>query len=429
MINITNKYDVVIVGGGVAGLTAALFLARAGKNVTVLESQDRMGGRAISNKKKGVTFNLGSHALYAGAAYDIFQELDLDSDIFCKVDEFTPYGIWQGKVCSFPSGLESLIKTPLLTFVDKVKFGVALTKMVKLNTDRLSHTSLRDWMEKNIDSPMVRHLFYVLVRGGTYVQAPDLQIVGPLFKHLQQSFKGVYYVKKGWSSLIETMCTEAERLGVTLQTKQKVASIEHRNGQVSHVRCEGGKEIKGSSVILTTSPKITCKLVSSANITSLKKWEQQAIPITAACLDLGLRRLPNPKYQFIYGVDQPILMSNASRIKGLDLAEDEEIQVFQLIKFQGKDSDPKEDRKQLEHAMDIVQPNWRQEVVTEQYLPKMTVVHDFVHMKRTENPGPNVPEIKGLYVAGDWVTHGEYLVSGAAASAKRAAQHILMINK
>lgn len=113
------------------------------------------------------------------------------------------------------------------------------------------------------------------------------------------------------------MTSRAEKLGVTLQTKQKVVSVEHRNGQVSHLGCEGEKEVEASNIILTTSHKLANKLVPFAEETSLKKWEQQAIPVTAACLDLGLRRLPNPKYQFIYGVDQPILMVNASRFKGI----------------------------------------------------------------------------------------------------------------
>ncbi|MFE5321704.1 FAD-dependent oxidoreductase [Paenibacillus sp. NPDC056579] len=93
-----SKYDVAVVGGGIAGLTAAIYLARGGKRVVVLESQNQMGGRAITNKKDRIHFNLGSHALYAGDEYDIFRELNLNPDIFRKVDEFIPYGIWKEQV-------------------------------------------------------------------------------------------------------------------------------------------------------------------------------------------------------------------------------------------------------------------------------------------------------------------------------------------
>ncbi|MFD0716931.1 phytoene desaturase family protein [Paenibacillus sp. GCM10027626] len=297
----TAKYDVVIVGGGIAGLVAALYLAKEGKSVAVLESQGQMGGRAITNKKEGVRFNLGSHALYFGEAYAIFQELKLMSDLFKKVDEFTPYGIWKEKVYPFPAGIGSLLKSPLLSLSDKVKFGAILMKILKLDTASIPYMSLRSWMEENVESPMIRNLLYVLARGGTYVQAPDLQVAGPLFKQMQRSIKGVYYVKKGWGSLVDHLCEEALRLGVTLLPLKKVRSVEHRNGQVQHVQCADGETVDTSHVILTTSLKIAKKLIPQAEHTSLKVWEQQAIPITAACLDIGLRNLPNPKYQFVYG--------------------------------------------------------------------------------------------------------------------------------
>jgi phytoene dehydrogenase-like protein len=421
----SEHYDVAIVGGGIAGLTAALYLAKGGKKVVILELQDQMGGRAVTNKKNGVSFNLGSHALYAGDAYQIFKELQVNPDIFRKVNEFYPYGIWKEKLHYFPASTGFLMRSKLLSAAEKVKFGALLMKILKLDTASMPKVSLRSWMEDNIHSPIVRHLLYVLARGGTYVQAPDLQVAGPLFRQMQRSITGVYYIKQGWGSLVRELSQEARRLGVAMLTNRKVTSVDHRDGRVHSLTCANEERIPVSELIMTTSPKVTSKLVPFSEQTSLKTWEEQAIPISAACLDVGLRRLPFPRHQFVYGVDQPIMLINASRIDGLELSEQNDVQVFQMIKFLNQDSDPQQDRQQLVNALELVQPGWQREVETVQFLPRMTVVHDFMHMNRKENPGPAVPEIRGLYVAGDWASHGEYLVDGAAASAKRAALSIL----
>jgi uncharacterized FAD-dependent dehydrogenase len=56
----------------------------------------------------------------------------------------------------------------------------------------------------------------------------------------------------------------------------------------------------------------------------------------------------------------------------------------------------------------------------------MTVAYDYAHTGRTDRtPGPAVPEVRGLYVAGEWAGHGELLVDAAAASGVRAARKLL----
>ncbi|NJN54449.1 MAG: NAD(P)-binding protein, partial [Anaerolineae bacterium] len=65
-----------VIGGGLAGLTAAATLARAGKQVLLLEKAQQLGGRAISQQRGDFTFNLGPHALYVGGgASDVLAEL------------------------------------------------------------------------------------------------------------------------------------------------------------------------------------------------------------------------------------------------------------------------------------------------------------------------------------------------------------------
>src|SRR5690349_14815743 len=68
--------DTVIVGGGLAGLTAACYLARGGRSVTLFERAAGLGGRAATQLVDGYAVNRGAHALYTGgAASEILREL------------------------------------------------------------------------------------------------------------------------------------------------------------------------------------------------------------------------------------------------------------------------------------------------------------------------------------------------------------------
>lgn len=58
--------DVIVVGGGLAGLAAAAYLARAGRSVTLFEQAAAVGGRARTRKQGAFSLNQGAHALYLG---------------------------------------------------------------------------------------------------------------------------------------------------------------------------------------------------------------------------------------------------------------------------------------------------------------------------------------------------------------------------
>lgn len=415
-----QKYDVVVVGGGVAGLTAAIYAAKAGKKTLLIEKQNHLGGRAITNKKKGAYFNLGGHALYHGDALKTFRELGLS--LKGNQPSIDGYGIWKGKLNTMPTGVKSLFTTPLLTWKGKIELLTWLVKFGKLDTQQYDDISLREWIEGNLKDPMVRNLFYALLRTASFVVAPDIQVAGPVLNQLKNSIKGVLYLDRGWGAIIDELWQIATEQGVHFLTRSKVISIDHQEGIVQHVLCEDGTKIEANNIIFTTPPAVTYALVPQAEATSLHTWKEKAIEITAACLDVALKRLPKPNQQFVYGIDQTVFLSNQSRAAYLS---DDGAQVISLFKYQGHETDSDKDLQELEQTLDLVQPGWQDELVVKQYLPKITVSYDFMHTKRTMNPGPAVPEIKGLYVAGEWATHGELLVDAATASAKRAIEHIL----
>jgi len=56
----------VVIGGGLAGLTAVNALASNGNKVTLIEQSAHPGGRARTQRECGYLANLGPHALYRG---------------------------------------------------------------------------------------------------------------------------------------------------------------------------------------------------------------------------------------------------------------------------------------------------------------------------------------------------------------------------
>lgn len=57
-----NRADVVVIGGGLAGISAAIELAAAGRAVTLLEGRSWLGGATCSFTRRGLTIDNGQHA-------------------------------------------------------------------------------------------------------------------------------------------------------------------------------------------------------------------------------------------------------------------------------------------------------------------------------------------------------------------------------
>lgn len=55
------KEKVIVIGAGIAGLTAAYYLRKQGMDVEVLESSSRVGGRMTSDTSEGYIIDRGAH--------------------------------------------------------------------------------------------------------------------------------------------------------------------------------------------------------------------------------------------------------------------------------------------------------------------------------------------------------------------------------
>ncbi|TMV48569.1 FAD-dependent oxidoreductase [Paenibacillus mesophilus] len=424
-----GQYDAVIIGGGLTGLTASIYLARAGLSVMILEKTNQLGGRALTIKKSGASLNLGVHALYRdGAGEAILRELGVE--LKGAYPPASAGAMWNNRIYPLPSKPLELITSRLFSFSEKIELARLMLKLSKIDSKQIGQISLKEWAEQEIRYPMLRHVVYSVSRANSFVPHPELHLAGSAVRQLQQTFGGkAFYIDGGWGTLVDDLRERAIRAGVAIIRQKKVVEVEH-DGTVRRIRCTDGDTIETPHVVITAGPKEAYDLIKNASSTSMAKWKVAAKPIRAACLDLVLHRLPDRGSNFVAGfwLDQPIFYNSPSTVA--KLSDDGSI-VIHLIKHLGmNESHPEADLLQLEKAMDLVQPGWRKEEMSRQFLPNLAVAHDFNTVDKSGvYNGPAIPEIHGLYVAGDWTGRGELLADASFASAKRAAQAIIADNR
>ncbi len=73
------KYDAIVVGGGIAGLTAAAYLARAGQSVVLFEKQSKVGGLVQTFQREGIYFDGGLRSIEnSGIVFPMLKQLGID---------------------------------------------------------------------------------------------------------------------------------------------------------------------------------------------------------------------------------------------------------------------------------------------------------------------------------------------------------------
>jgi len=78
---INNHYQTIVVGGGIAGLTAAAFVAKAGQSVALFEKQDKVGGLIQTFGRNGVYFDGGLRSMEnSGILFPMLRALGIEID-------------------------------------------------------------------------------------------------------------------------------------------------------------------------------------------------------------------------------------------------------------------------------------------------------------------------------------------------------------
>ncbi|HEY8147627.1 MAG TPA: FAD-dependent oxidoreductase [Vicinamibacteria bacterium] len=420
-----RRAEVVVVGGGLAGLAASAYLARAGGHVVLVEKAAAIGGRARTQSDGGFQFNLGAHALYrAGAGMAVLRELGVPVAGGRPTGE-GGYAVHGGAMHTLPAGFVSLLTTGLLRPSEKMEAARLFAALGRTDADHLQDVPLAAWLAR-IHSPTVRQLMEATARVATYTNDPQRMSAGAALAQMRRALaSGVLYLHGGWQTLVDGLRKAAEEAGVRILERRAASAIE-RDAAVRGVRLDDGETLAAGAVLVTGGPDAAATLAATGGSTLVSQWAEQARPVRAASLDVALRRLPRPHATFALGIDEPVYVSVHSAAARL---APEGGALVHVMRYGGRAGDaPETVERQLTGLLDALQPGWRDGVVRQRFLPELVVSHALPEAARggtRGRPGPRVPDVPGLYVAGDWVGPEGMLADASLASARAAAAAIL----
>ena len=201
--------QITVVGGGLAGLTAAITAAEDGARVRLLEARDTLGGRARSSDGP-YKANLGPHVLYKdGPLWAWLRQKEL-----LPPAANTPLsGIrvrWEG----------AIRRTPPLA---------AIPAVLRLRgREAPVERSFRDWVRDHADESAAEMLS---AAGGVYTFHHDPGELSAAFvwprtvRALLNPPPVARYVIGGWTSLVESLERSARALGVAIETGRRVEAL------------------------------------------------------------------------------------------------------------------------------------------------------------------------------------------------------------
>jgi squalene-associated FAD-dependent desaturase len=164
---------VVVIGGGLAGITAAIALREAGSRVTLLESRPRLGGATCSFTRDGLVVDNGQHVfLGCCTAYrELIARLGMTGSVALQdrfdVTVLGPHGQARLRRTRLPGPLhmgQALVTYPLLSPAERLKVTRAALAMRFLDPARpgLDSQRLGDWLAARGQSERARRVLWDL---------------------------------------------------------------------------------------------------------------------------------------------------------------------------------------------------------------------------------------------------------------------------
>jgi phytoene dehydrogenase-like protein len=300
-----TRYDAIVIGGGHNGLTAAAYLARAGRKVLVLERRHVLGGAAVTEEVfPGFRFSVCSYVVSL-LRPEIIRDLDLPRhglEILPLDGTFTPMpnGDYLWRVNDHARTRREIARHSRLDAEAYDEYGRAMVEMARFvkpilnmtppdptslnprdlmkllflgrrfrglaDADRYNQLQLMtmsavDFLDQWFETDVLKATMSASGIIGTFlgVRSPGTAYV--LLHHYMGEIDGAFrswgFARGGTGAISNAIAAAAREAGVEIRTEAPVAKIAVKNGRATGVILASGDELHADRVLSSVDPNLT----------------------------------------------------------------------------------------------------------------------------------------------------------------------------
>lgn len=352
------KYDTVVIGSGITGLTAALVLAQRGQRVAIVEKNRFAAPLLRRFRRGGVWCDPGFHYSggfeRGGALSVIFRYLRMGESIRpipMNADGFDILRMGDKEV-AIPMGVERVMESLLAAFpksekavrgyIEKVNAIMSLTPFLSFDLDYQDFSNNQHMIDESLDSFLdglgaEKNLKELLGQYGQFLYGvPGSEV--PFYIHaliMGSFYRSSQTLANGGDELVDAFLQRLAQEGVILLYGSPVTGIEvDTNRTIKGVKLGGGEILECGSCISTVHPGLLADMlpagaVRPAFISRLRGLENteaafamylEVDDVPARLIDANFYRLRHPDaltHNSILAIMMAGLMGHGNRKKGL----------------------------------------------------------------------------------------------------------------
>lgn len=459
---------IVVIGGGLAGISAALACSDAGRKVTLIEARKHLGGRVSSVKHPRQDWLLDNcqHACFR--VYDRFLQLlaraNAQGSIKLQANTHLPFAFPQkgvfselttGRLAPPNHMMGSMLSFPFLSLKDKLAMRKAVKALSAMNDQQmwqLDNILFVDWLKQNgqTDRAIDRFWgFFVLAALNISIHEASAAQACMLFKNGLFGEADAFDVGAFTSHLSESiepaLNSALQQSGVNVITNASVKSVIIDNDKFSAVELQD-RSIQCSDVIFATPHHITSRILSlrpdKSSASIAPQLQQNIAKVCSDIEELDYRsligihafyrgnRVPE-EFTFAAMVDQPLIQMVFNRNSELTHPVEEGVQWISVPVSAADQFLKMKDEEILEQLDKVLNQLWPQNDDIKRFehlivrMPKATIATTPGTDKLRPAAGilGNNIALAGCWTNTDWPSTME----GAVRSGLSAAAHILEI--